>query len=252
MVEPMVNNSGKYLYTIIADNTPKDMDLLGIGGSKVYVISNGCIAAVVSDIASKRIRPERRNLATHQTVIKHLMKNCTPLPVAFGVIANDEKSIKKILSNNQNKLTQQLNKVDGKVEMGLRVCWDVPNIFEYFVKLHSDLRIAREYLLDSSNRLTQQDKIEIGRMFESKLRESREVYTNKICKILLPCCSEIKENPPRNEYEIMSLACLVKRDKQQEFEAAIVEAANLFDDNFVFDFNGPWAPHNFVNVELQL
>ncbi|KAF0193363.1 MAG: gas vesicle synthesis GvpLGvpF, partial [bacterium] len=90
MVEPMVNNSGKYLYTIIADNTPKDIDLLGIGGSKVYTISNGRIAAVVSDITSKKIRPERRNLATHQTVIKHLMKDCTPLPVAFGVIANDE------------------------------------------------------------------------------------------------------------------------------------------------------------------
>jgi hypothetical protein len=50
----------------------------------------------------------------------------------------------------------------------------------------------------------------------------------------------------------MSLACLVGRNSQGDFEARILEAARLFDNNFAFDYNGPWAPHNFVEVDLNL
>ena len=50
----------------------------------------------------------------------------------------------------------------------------------------------------------------------------------------------------------MNLACLVARDAMdKEFEAAIFEAARGFDNSFSFDFNGPWAPHHFVDVELR-
>ena len=33
--------------------------------------------------------------------------------------------------------------------MGLRVTWDVPNIFEYFVNTHAELRAARDRLLSN-------------------------------------------------------------------------------------------------------
>jgi hypothetical protein len=50
----------------------------------------------------------------------------------------------------------------------------------------------------------------------------------------------------------MSLSCLVGRKLLAQFEAGIFEAAGLFDNNFTFDYNGPWAPHNFVQIELIL
>jgi hypothetical protein len=50
----------------------------------------------------------------------------------------------------------------------------------------------------------------------------------------------------------MSLACLVQRDLQNEFENAVIEAANLFDDAFCFDFSGPWPPYTFTDVQLSM
>jgi hypothetical protein len=50
----------------------------------------------------------------------------------------------------------------------------------------------------------------------------------------------------------MNLACLVKRDAMPQFEADVFEVAKQFDNNFALDYNGPWAPHNFVNVDLEL
>ena len=66
------------------------------------------------------------------------------------------------------------------------------------------------------------------------------------------CCREIKRNKCRNEKEIMNLACLVRRDDLQRFEAVVGQAAHPFDDNYAFDFTGPWAPHNFVEMDIQL
>jgi hypothetical protein len=57
---------------------------------------------------------------------------------------------------------------------------------------------------------------------------------------------------PRNEREALNLACLVRREETAEFENAVFKAAKLFDNNFAFDYNGPWAPHNFVQIDLKL
>jgi hypothetical protein len=50
----------------------------------------------------------------------------------------------------------------------------------------------------------------------------------------------------------MNLACLVERPAMPQFENRVFEAAQQFDNNFAFDYNGPWAPHNFVEIDLKL
>ena len=247
-----IKRNGKYLYAIVHDRGGSSYGDIGIDGNKVYSLSDGQVAAVVSDMTNGRIRPERRNIAAHQEVLKRLMqRETTPLPISFGMIAESPQAIKKILVKNRKAFMDQLHRVDGKVEMGLRVTWDVPNIFEYFVHTHVELRVARDTFLGTHRAPTQEDKIEVGRMFDRLLSGDREEYASRVEDILLPACFEIKRNPPKNEREVMNLACLVGRqESQMTFEAAIFEAARMFDNNFTFDFNGPWAPHNFVDIEL--
>jgi hypothetical protein len=141
--------------------------------------------------------------------------------------------------------------VAGKVEMGLRVAWDVPNIFEYFVNTHAELRLARDRLVGARHEFTQEEKIELGRMFDRLLHDDREDHTRKVERVLDPVCAEFKANPCRNEREVMNLACLVRREAQEEYSAAVFAAAKRFDNNFGFDYSGPWAPHNFVDLELE-
>jgi hypothetical protein len=136
--------------------------------------------------------------------------------------------------------------------MGLRVSLDVPNIFEYVVNTHPELRSARDRFLGPYRNPSQEDKIELGRLFDHLLNEDREAFTEKVEEILFGYCREIKRNKCRNESQVMSLACLVPRSGQDQFEEGIFEAAKLFDNNFTFDYNGPWAPHNFVNLNLEL
>ena len=244
--------SRPYLYAVIADSQGRTYGDFGIGGSEVYSISGGQVAAVVSNVRVERVRPERSHLAAHQEVLKKLMAETSPLPMSFGILADSPQAVRNLLSRNQHALLEQLRRVAGKVEMGVRVTWDVPNIFEYFVNTHAELRRARDQFLGGPREPTQEDKIEVGRMFDQLLKEDRETYADKVEAILAPHCAEIVQRKCRTEREVMNLACLVERPAMPPFESCVFEAAQQFDNNFALDYNGPWAPHNFVDLDLKL
>lgn len=249
------SQSGKYLYAVVEDSIEglcRAYGPCGIDEGAVYTISEGQVAAVVSDVPNQRIRPERRHLAAHQKVMRQLMEWSTPLPMSFGIIADGSTAIKRILSRNQEAFIGQLHRVTGKVEMGVCVKLDVPNIFDYFVQTQPELRAARDRFFGHHREPTQEEKIELGRMFDHILNDDREAHNEKVAEILSGYCFEIKRNKCRNEREVVNLACLVGRKEQERFEKGIFKAAQLFDNNFAFDYNGPWAPHNFVEIDLKL
>jgi hypothetical protein len=243
---------GRYLYAVISSAAAKTFGPLGIDAGLVYCVSHGPVAAVVSNVPHQQIRPERRHLAAHQGVLKRLMAERALLPMSFGIIADGPKAIQKILSRHQVALVKQLQRVAGKVEMGLRVTWEVPNIFDYFVNTHPELRAMRdEFFGPTSRPPSQENKIEIGRLFDRLLNEDREVYCEQVEEILSRHCVEIKRHKPRNEREVMNLACLVRQEDQAQFEAGVFEGAARFDHNFAFDYSGPWPPASFVDLSLN-
>ncbi len=244
--------AGCYIYAIIESAQDLELGPCGIDGGLVYALHSDGLAAVVSDMSrADRLRPERRRLAAHHDVLKQLMDRFTILPMQFGIVADNVGAVRKILAANRDALADQLKRLAGKVEMGLRVLWDVPNIFEYFVNTHADLRLVRDQLFRGGRDPSQEDKIELGRIFDHLLGDERRQQTERVMKALKKCCFAFKENKLRQEREVMNLACLVGRDELKSFEQGVFEAANLFDNHYAFDFNGPWTPHNFVEVDLQ-
>ena len=243
---------GRYLYAIVSGPQERSYGNLGINGGRVYTIGDGDLSAVVSDVPNQRIRPERRHFAAHQSVLRTLMADCDLLPMSFGIISGGPKAVRGILTRNRKALASQLIRVSGKVEMGLKVAWDVPNIFEYMVNIHRELMEARDRLNNPLRRPSHEEKIEVGQLFEELLDSDRESRTAMVERSLGPKCFEIKPNKCRDEREVMNLACLVGRNHVAEFEAAVLQAAGFFDDNFTFDYNGPWAPHSFVDIEMEV
>jgi hypothetical protein len=243
---------GTYLYAIIAGPADRTYGPIGIDEHLVYCISCGAVAAVVSDTTQRSLRPQRRHLAAHQCVLKRLMEDGSPMPISFGVIADGPEDIRRILALNEEPLVQGLRRVSGRVEMGLRVRWDVPNVFEYLVDRHQELRAARDRAFQRGREPSREERIELGRMVEHLLNQDRAAMAERIEQALRPCCVEIKENKTRDECELANLVCLIERARQDAFAQSVVEAANLFDGNYCFDYNGPWAPHSFVGVDFQM
>ncbi len=250
--EPGPLQGGEYLYAIAALDKDRACDVAGIDGAPVYSVHCGRVTAVVSKCARQKLRPERAHLAAHKAVLQRLMLDSTVLPMAFGTIAGDLKAVRRLLALNQEVFLEQLERLAGKVEMGVRVKWDVPNIFEYFVDIHPELRLLRDRLLGTRREPRQEDRMELGQLFARILDEDREAHAASLEEALAPCCAEIKRSPLRNLNEVANLNCLAGRNGQRQLEGAVFRAASLFDNNYAFDLNGPWAPHNFVELDLQL
>ncbi len=248
----LVLRTFKYVYAVIGARGAAGLDFAGIDGRPLEAVARDGAAAVVSDLAAERIRPERRHLAAHRAVLGRLLElNDGVLPMRFGTIASGPGEIARLLARNRELFARQLRRVAGKVEMGLRARWDVPNIFEYFVRTHPELRELRDRVFRAGARPLQEERIELGRSFERLLNEDRLAHTGVLEEVLAPRCAEIRRGAPRQEKEIANLACLVERRRRGEFEDGVLEAARRFDNNFAFDYNGPWAPHAFAEVNLE-
>ena len=241
-----------YLYGIIPARRDGKPGGLGVADGELYVMVQEGVAAVVSPLAHPKVRPERRNLAAHQQVLQRLMEQDALLPVAFGTVAASAASVGKFLAMNRKLLAAQLERVKGKVEMGVRVTWDVPNIFEYFVDRHADLRQGRDRLFGAPGSPTHDEKLAIGRLFERLLEEDRQAHTARVEETLSARCSDLHRDPCRSEKEVMNLACLVARKDLADFEEAVFAAARDFDNSFAFDYNGPWPPYHFVELDLRV
>lgn len=244
--------TGRYLYAVIEATHDIEFGPVGIDDGRVYALSDGRIAAVVGDLPNGRIRPERHRVAAHNGVLKRLMESQTVLPMVFGLLADSPKAVRRILVKYQEEFLEELERFAGKVEMGLRVWWDVPNVFEFFVNTHVDLHQLRDRTFRAGREAIHNEKLDLGRTFDDVLDHDRESYTAQVVNVLDPLCSEIKENKPRNEREVMNLACLVGRGQQKEFEQGVFAAAKFFDHHYGFDFTGPWPPHNFVEVIVEI
>jgi hypothetical protein len=244
--------AGRYLYAIIdSGDDARPLGLAGLDGAEVYAVAAGAVAAIVSDLPLKKIRPERRKLAAHHEVLKRLMQDHAVLPMAFGLVADGVDAVQRVLRINRDTIAEQLARVRGRVEMGVRVAWDVPNIFEFALTAYPRLKDLRDLMFRGGRKPSHDEMIEIGRQFDRLITAEREESVEKVLDVIGDRCVEAVSNKPRDDHEVMNLACLVDRYGVAEFEQAIYEAARQFDEHYAFDINGPWPPHNFADLALR-
>ena len=247
-------NSGrpKVIYALGAvDGEAPVYKVKGLEAAAVYAIDNEGLRAIVSDTLSPRVRPERRNITAHQAVLHYLMEQGTVLPMRFGVIARNAEAVRKLLETNKKSIKEHVVSLKDMVEMGLRVSWDTSNIYEYFVATHPVLREARDDVYSKADNIQRDQKVELGRLYESLREADRKESTEKVREVLIDYCEDIVQNPVKKEKDVMNLACLVERSRMDEFAKGVFQASKLFDNVYLFDYTGPWAPHHFVTLDLQ-
>lgn len=249
---PTVTETGRYLYAVTDDPAAREFGPIGMDGGIVYTLPEGPVAAVVSDVPNRKVRPERRKLAAHHQVLKRLMAERTVLPMAFGLIADGPDAVRGILARNRDAFADQLDRVRGHAEMGLKVTWNVPNIFEYILAARPDLRALRDQVFAPGADPGPDARMEVGRQFDRALGDHRRRAVDLVREVLAAACSEIREEPPKAETEVMTLACLVRTDAAAAFEAAVPAAAARFGEEYVFALSGPWPPHSFVRAGLDV
>lgn len=244
------NNMKLFIYAIIPATAPQNYAFTGINGAPLRTVQVGLVSLLVSDFKEKTIRPERKHLSIFHEVHKKLFEQTYFLPIRFGVIANNAANSMKLIAVHQQDFLKQLEKISNTVEMGLKMSWDIENIFEYIIAIYPEIKQTHNEMLAKNGKEINsfEDKIQLGQLFSEALKSEREVQAKKMQDIFSDIFIEFAENPCHKNNEVFNFSCLINKDQVSKFEAIVVNAAKQFNDDFMIVYNGPWVPYSFVKM----
>ena len=100
--------------------------LTGIDGAPVRAIDLSGLCGWVSDVAAAPIVPSPGRAREHDRVVRAALESETPLPARFGQVVPGEDDLRAALSERREALEAALKKVEGAVEMTVRMLVRAP------------------------------------------------------------------------------------------------------------------------------
>lgn len=112
-----------YLYGVVRAVAPLSVNAIGIDERwpRVYALRSGGIAAVVSDVSLERVEPTRVNVMAHERVNGAVLRDRTLIPMSFGTVCRTPDHVVELLRSGHDAFDDALARMDGKVELGLKV-----------------------------------------------------------------------------------------------------------------------------------
>jgi hypothetical protein len=230
---------------------PVGLEHLGSPGL-VQAVAAGPVAAVVSPfVADRRPAPLRRNLEPHDRVIQDIAKTTTILPMTFGHVARGAAQVRGLLRVHAGDIGAELDRLDGMVEMDVKLRWDVENVVGHIVATDPVLAAQRDRIFHPSRPGTHADKMELGRFFAERLSARKLRLAEDLLQALSGAVVDTAVGTTRGEKEIADLAFLVPRAQAARFARQVSETAVQWPSEYLFHCTGPWAPSRFVHLDLH-
>src|SRR5262245_11119718 len=243
---------GKYVYCIIEATDPLRFGPIGIGAdpSDVYTVHYRNLAAVVSDAPIEVLDSTRENVLAHERVNETVMREHTVIPMSFGTIFKTREDIVELLRSAAEAFGDVLNKMQNKLEFGLKVLWDRDQAIREVEAEDEDIgRLKKE--ISGQKGPTYFARMQYGRLVDAALQTRSERYVAHILDQLRDVSVASRINKPIGDKMIMNAAFLISREKETAFDARVKSIAGRF-DKLTFKYTGPWPPYNFVNIRLKL
>ena len=176
----------------------------------------------------------KRIVEQYKRVNADYFSDHTLVPLQFGNIVDSKDEVRQFLINAGIQLKALIDKVKGRIEITIRVSFDVPKVIAEISKnVDTTDKIAAGKALFE---LSQEHKTAVGQVLKAKL--SRQV-------------ADHVEMTGDSEAVILHNSYLVERAKEGHFNDALDKAAEACADFLVFDYVGPIPPYNFVSAEFN-
>jgi hypothetical protein len=243
---------GKYVYCIIQASDPLRFGPIGLGTdpSEVYTVHYRTLAAVVSDAPLEVLDSTRENVLAHERVNETVMREHTVIPMSFGTIFKTREDIVELLRSAAEAFGDVLNKMQNKLEFGLKVLWDRDQAIGEVEGEDEDIRRLKKEISGQKGP-TYFARMQYGRLVDSALQARSERYVGNILEELRDVSVASRINKPIGDKMIMNAAFLISRDQEGAFDAKVKNIASKF-ERLTFKYTGPWPPYNFVNIRLKL
>jgi hypothetical protein len=205
----------------------------GLAQAPLDGIREGALLAVITRHAHPPGEPALDALWVHERVVERLMAERAVLPMRFGSKADDDGSLREILAARQAPFLAALERVRGRVELGVRAIRretpGTPSTSGPPVASTVAAATGHDYLL-------------------SKLRDGRraEHAAAMLHDPLSPLAVLSRRHQPRSADEVLRASYLVERGTVPRFRATVERLQRSSPDVAIL-CTGPWPPYSFVD-----
>jgi hypothetical protein len=204
----------------------------GLAQAPLDGIQEGALLAVITRHVHSPGEPALDALWVHERVVERLMADRAVLPMRFGSKLPDDASLRTVLAVRQQSFVAALDRIRGRVELGVRVMHRLPApVAEDVAALAAPAAIAtgRDYLM-------------------SKLRDGRraEHAAAALHDPLSALAVEARRHTARAPEEVLRASYLVERTRLPRFRSEVQRLQRTHEEVAIL-CTGPWPPYSFVD-----
>jgi len=247
-----VSSERKCVYGIIQEPESTRFAFSGVEGCEVHAVTHQGLAAVVSDTELEEIDPTRKNVIAHTLVQEELLKTYTLLPMGFGMIANSEEDVVRLLKKNYQGLMDELMRLAGKVEVELKVYWDqAAMIGELRGRSEELTRLEAKIKAAPSPVEAQRLLMEAGQLVERVVLNWKSKYADRVYTSLKASSVDARLNSPLGVKNILNASFLIEKARESDFRDQVYKLDSQYQGKVNLKYVGPLAPYNFVTLKLE-
>ena len=215
---------GRYVYCIVRSDQPLTFGPIGIGEepAPVYTVRCDDLSAIVSDTPLGVLDPTRDNVLAHQRVNETVMREHTVLPMSFGTMFKTRDDVTAFLKSAYRAFSDVLDKMENKLEFGLKVLWDREAVIREIEEEDEDIRRLKNEIAAQKGS-TYFARMQYGRLIDAALQATSERYVGEIFDRLRDVSVAARANKPIGDRMILNAAFLVSRDTEEAFDARVKE-----------------------------
>jgi len=238
-----------YLYGIVAAPGPRHLSVVGLDRQPVQVQTLGSFAFLYTPAQQERYLASRANLLTHEGVLEKVMADGhrAVLPLQFGLVIADWPQVDRdLLHPHQQRLSQLLQTLEGKREVGLKVFWDPEQELQLGLEENPRLKQQRDAL--SGAPLGLDAVVQIGQALEQLLESRRQQIASTFLETLRPLCHDQVEGELLTENMAFNCAFLIPWEEEPRFAQRVEDLDRQFQGRLRIRYNNFTAPYTFTRL----
>lgn len=219
---------------------------------ELFTIRHKDAAIVAAEVPMKIYHPNKDNLMMHQKAVSSVMKeNDTVIPVSFGNVFQSKEDVAVLLENLYPQFQKLFPEIKGKIEVGLKVIGK-KNWLESQARENVQMGKMAQAVKGKSEAASYYERIQLGGAAQNFFTTLRADTKKEIFNPLEELAVAAKANEPIGEKMLVNGAFLIDRDKEEAFDKKVNQLHDKWQDKVEFNYSGPWAAYNFVNIKLKV
>jgi hypothetical protein len=232
-----------YVYCVAEHLKNFETSVSGIAEQEVQLLTIEGLVVPASNFETEAIALTRENVLRHESIVRKVFAETTPLPFRFGTLITKE-ALDSFIRSRLGALTDRLRAVRNSVEMSVKIIW--PNLSER-EQGNSDPGFDQSAMGPGAAYLISRREEFLGKQ---ELAEEAKAIADWVGSRLNGFSRQHQVSVEPAQKIVLSGSYLIERQREPDFRAELgvmrAERPNLH-----FLLSGPWPPYTFANIDLE-